>query len=440
MPHSAPDVLDTAIETFIFGYPLVLTELTRRARTNVAAATRDGKAPMNHFGHVAAAPGPAADGEADPEADTARSTLWYDLSREPLAIRVPDSGGRYYALWMRDMWTHLFAVAGTRNTGTATQIFVLTPPGWRGSAPAGAVVIQSPTLYGWIDVKVRVNGPGDLPNVQRFQRALSATPLSRWGNPYEVSSPAINASWETRTPPREMIASLTAVEFLTLFSILTRTSPPGAEDASLVARMARIGVTAGLGGSAAVGAPPARDVLESGWAEAQRRIAATSPDGELRNGWRRSATAADAADYLHRAAIAHGGLSPIPADDGIALTTGADAEGRSLSSDHRYVLRFAARELPPVRGFWSLTMYDDRRLLAANPADRYAIGDCDEPWLNADGSLDLYIQQNPPAPQASANWLPAPRRGPFSMTLRLYWPARDVIEGRWSPPLVRRID
>jgi len=432
---------DIAIDTCIYAYPLVLTELTRRLSTNVLSPTRDGKAPMNQFGHAAVViSGAAPDGEAVPEADTVRSTLWFDVSREPLAIRVPDSGGRYYALWMRDMWTHLFAVAGTRNTGTATQIFLVVPPGWRGAPPAGAVVVPTPTMQGWIDVKVRLNGSTDLPNVQRFQRALSGTPLSKWGNPYEMRGPTVNAGWDTRTPARDQIARLSAVDFLSLFSVLAGTNPPGAEDGAIVARMHRIGVVPGSfapGGGAALDA----DALDRAWREAQRRIAETSPDGELRDGWRRDATSseADTADYLHRAAIARGGLSPIPADDGISLTADADADGRSLSSDHRYVLRFAAHELPPVRGFWSLTMYDDRHLFAANAMDRYTIGDSDEPWLNADGSLDLFIQQSPPS-QSAANWLPAPRRGPFSMTLRLYWPARDVIEGRWRPPAVRRVN
>ena len=441
MPHSVPGCHDIAVETFIYGYPLVLTELTRRIRTNVPSPTRDGKAPMNQFGHLPAAPAAPADDSVAPEADTARSTLWYDVSREPLAIRVPDSGGRYYVLWMRDMWTHLFAVAGTRNTGTATQIFLLVPPGWRGTPPSGAIVIQSPTMYGWIDVKVRVNGTSDLPNVQRFQRALAGTPLSQWGNPYEMRAPAVNVSWDARTTPRDQIGRLSAGEFLSLFLRLTRTHPPGDEDAAIVARMARLGIVPG--GALVPGAETAQadDMFETAWREAQQRIASTAPDAGLRDGWRRDATATEivTADYLHRAAFARGGHSPIPADDSISLTADADADGRSLSSDNRYVLRFEARQLPPVRGFWSLTMYDDRHLFAANAMDRYAIGDCDEPWLNADGSLDLYIQQGPPAPQPEANWLPAPRKGPFSMTLRLYWPARDAIDGRWRPPAVRRV-
>jgi hypothetical protein len=439
MPRTDPDAHDIAVETFIYAYPLILSELSRRARTNVASPTRDGRAPMNQFGHVAVAPPP--EDPFPPEADTARSTLWYDVSREPLAIRVPDSGGRYYALWMRDMWTRLFAVAGTRNTGTATQIFVLVPPGWRGTPPAGAVVIQSPTMHGWIDVKVRVNGAADLPTIQRFQRALTGTPLSQWGNPYVMRGPMVNAAWDTRTPARDQLARLSAGDALSLFSKLTRVNPPGEEDAGVVVRMQRIGIVPGVYVAPDGGTSTDRAALESAWREAQERIATTATDAERRDGWRRDATAAefDVADYLHRAAIARGGLSPIPADDGISLTADADADGCSLSSDNRYVLRFEPRQLPPVRGFWSLTMYDDRHLFASNPVDRYAIGDSDEPWLNADGSLDLYIQQAPPGSESAANWLPAPRRGPFSMTLRLYWPARDVIEGRWRPPAVRRV-
>ena len=439
MPLTVPETHEIAVDAFIYAYPLVLTELARRTRTNVPSATRDGKAPVNQFGHVPAPAPPSADSAA-PEADTARSTLWYDVSGEPLAIRVPDSAGRYYALWMRDMWTYLFAVAGTRNTGTATQIFLLVPPGWRGTPPAGAVVIPSPTQHGSIDVKVRLHGASDLPNVQRFQRALSSTPLSQWGNPYEMRAPSVNAAWDTDGTPRDQIARLSATSFVSLFLRLTETHAPGDEDAAILKRMARIGIVPG-GGVADAGTPSIAEMLETAWLDAQHRIAATPPDGERRNGWRRGATSAemDAADYLRRAAVAREGLRPIPADDGIALTADADADGRSLSSDGRYVLRFEPRELPPVRGFWSLTMYDERHLFAANAMDRYVIGDSDAPWSNADGSLDLYIQQSPPAPQSASNWLPAPRRGPFSVTLRLYWPARDAIEGTWRPPALRRV-
>jgi hypothetical protein len=435
------DTQNTFVEAFLYGYPLVLTELTRRTRTNVAAPTRDGKAPMNQFGHTGFVSPPSLDETPAPDVDTVRSTIWYDVSREPLAVRIPDSGGRYYAMWMRDMWTRLFAVAGTRNTGTATQIFMIVPPRWRGTPAPGAVVIQSPTLHGCIDVKVHVNGAADLPSVQRFQRALSAVPLSKWGSPYEMRGPALNPSWDARIPPRDQAARLTSAEFLSLFAKLTRLHPPAAEDTAILARLERVGIVPGSYAATGTSSANHEALLERGWQEALRLIAATRPsDAGARNGWRMDATVTDfdAADYLHRAAIARDGLNPIPVDDGIALTADADADGRELSSDRQYVLHFDPSRLPPVRGFWSLTMYDHRHRLAANAMERYAIGDCDAPGLNADGSLDLFIQTHPPGERPS-NWLPAPLRGPFSMTLRLYWPAREAIEGRWGPPAVRRV-
>jgi hypothetical protein len=101
------------------------------------------------------------------------------------------------------------------------------------------------------------------------------------------------------------------------------------------------------------------------------------------------------------------------------------------------VLRFTKEQLPPVRAFWSLTMYDERQLFAANPINRYAIGDRDSLKFNADGSLDLYIQRESPGPGRESNWLPAPAKGAFTMNLRLYWPKPEVLDGTWSPPPVK---
>jgi hypothetical protein len=89
-----------------------------------------------------------------------------------------------------------------------------------------------------------------------------------------------------------------------------------------------------------------------------------------------------------------------------------------------------------VNAFWSLTMYDERQLFAANPIDRYAIGDRDKLTFNPDGSLDLYVQRESPGQDKESNWLPTPASGTFTMNLRLYWPKREVLEGVWVPPPV----
>jgi hypothetical protein len=98
-------------------------------------------------------------------------------------------------------------------------------------------------------------------------------------------------------------------------------------------------------------------------------------------------------------------------------------------------MHFAKDQLPPVRAFWSITMYNEDGYFVANPIDRFAIGDRDPLKFNADGSLDLYIQRSAPGGDRDSNWLPAPD-GKFNLTLRLYWPSEEILSGRWTPPAV----
>jgi hypothetical protein len=144
-------------------------------------------------------------------------------------------------------------------------------------------------------------------------------------------------------------------------------------------------------------------------------------------------------DYLRRATIAKFGLGANVVEDAIYPTAFVDAQGMPLDSAGRYTIRFDKGKAPPVRGFWSLTMYDKRQLFAANPINRYAIGDRSDLQYNADGSLDLYLQRESPGKDKERNWLPTPADGPFSLNLRLYWPQPEVAAGRWAPPPVRRV-
>jgi hypothetical protein len=116
----------------------------------------------------------------------------------------------------------------------------------------------------------------------------------------------------------------------------------------------------------------------------------------------------------------------------------ADAAGKPLTGDNNYVLHFDKDGLPPVYAFWSVTMYDAQGFQAANPINRFAIGDRDPLHYNPDGSLDLYLQHASPGPGEEANWLPAPQ-GPLGVTMRLYSPQAPVLNGSWAPPAVRQI-
>jgi hypothetical protein len=143
--------------------------------------------------------------------------------------------------------------------------------------------------------------------------------------------------------------------------------------------------------------------------------------------------------YLKRAIVALAGLGANQVDDAIYPLNVSDSDGRPVTADNTYILHFSRDELPPVGAFWSLTMYDAEGFQVANPLNRFAIGDRDPLKFNADGSLDLYIQNQNPGPDRETNWLPAPKRGQLALTLRLYAPKPQVANGHWAPPAIKRV-
>jgi hypothetical protein len=132
------------------------------------------------------------------------------------------------------------------------------------------------------------------------------------------------------------------------------------------------------------------------------------------------------------------GLGANPPEDAVSPLCLADADGRPLEGENDDVLHFERDELAPVDAFWSVTMYDAEGFQAANPLNRFAIGDRDDLGYNPDGSLDLHLQHASPGPAREPNRLPAPR-GPLGVTMRLYGPAQEALDGRWNPPAVRRV-
>ena len=143
--------------------------------------------------------------------------------------------------------------------------------------------------------------------------------------------------------------------------------------------------------------------------------------------------------YLKRAVLAQIGLGANQVEDAIYPMNVADADGQPVDGNNDYVIHFSKAELPPVDAFWSITMYDAEGYQVANPLNRFAIGDRDPLKYNADGSLDIYMQNGSPGADKESNWLPAPR-GRLGITMRLYAPRPEVADGRWVPPPVRRVN
>lgn len=446
VPTTAPrlrpgEAKDIAIDAYVYAYPLVLMELTRRVFTNAEAASSEtGRAPMNAFLHMRRFPDATFTEVVRPNADTLYSSLWFDVTREPLVIHVPSSAGRYYLLPMLDMWTDVFASPGKRTTGTDAATFVLSAPGWEGSIPSGAAKIEAPTPIGWIIGCTQTNGKDDYEAVHRFQDGMKAAPLSIWDTEASPPRGRRDPSLDESAPP-DQVAKLSGAAFFTLFFELLRAIPPHANDYPILERIERLGIRPGRALDLAKLSPIAREALEAAPAAGLPKVVAYAEHAsQIVNGWQmvRTPIGTYGTDYLKRALIALMGLGANVVEDALYPMAMVDADGRPLDSGARYFLRFRPEQIPPVRGFWSLTMYDERQLFAANPIDRYAIGDRDRLKLEDDGSLILHLQRSSPGPERESNWLPTPERGSFSLNLRLYWPEPRALDGSWQPPPVER--
>ncbi|NEV80528.1 DUF1254 domain-containing protein, partial [Rhodopseudomonas sp. BR0C11] len=230
-PVSDEEALSLGIDAYLYFYPLVTMDLTRKQSTNVEAGKEFGKGPMNSFVSVPAYPPADFKTVVRPNFDTLYSIAWLDLSREPMVVTAPDTNGRYYLLPMLDMWTDVFASPGWRTTGTQAQKFLVTAPGWSGTVPSGMQRIEAPTPIIWIIGRTKTDGPADYAAVHQIQAGYTATPLSQWGKP-PVPAPAFvpDPAIDMKTPPKQQADSMPAGQFFAYAAELLKQNPPHITD------------------------------------------------------------------------------------------------------------------------------------------------------------------------------------------------------------------
>jgi hypothetical protein len=430
---------DVGINAYIYLYPLVTMDLTRKQAVNIEPGKRPGFGPMNTFSHIREFPPADFKTVVRPNFDTLYSSAWLDLTGGPVVVSAgADPDGRYYELPMYDMWTDVFAVPGQRTTGTEAGNWAVTPPGWQGGLPDGVDRIDSPTPYVWIIGRTQTNGPGDYPTVHKIQDTFLVTPLAHWGGQAPPVTATIDPAVDMETPPLDQVNSMSAEEFFDYGLGLMTLQPPHLTDWSLIAQMRRLGLVAGA--RFADLDPAIQSALHDVPAAALQAMQQAFPRiAKVVNGWQMNIDTMGVYGnfYVKRAIVTMVGLGANSAEDAVYPILMADADGRPLTGNNDYVLHFDQDGLPPVHAFWSVTMYDAEGFQAANSLNRFAIGDRDPLQYSADGSLDLYIQHTSPGPDKETNWLPAPN-GPLGITLRLYSPKASVLNGTWTPPVVRR--
>ncbi|MCL4504274.1 MAG: DUF1254 domain-containing protein [Deltaproteobacteria bacterium] len=438
--QTSADLEKIAADAYVFGYPLVLMETTKKVLTNTEKPALKA-APLNQFAHIATFPRPEDKEVVRPNVDTLYSFAWLDLSRQPVILHLPEMKGRYYLMQMMDAWSNVFASIGARTTGEQEGNFAIVGPKWRGGLPAGVKKVQSPTNSVWILGRTLTRGPADYTAVHIIQGQYTLTPLSAWGKPYSPPPGKVDPAVDMQTPPVKQVAQMDAMTFFKPLAASMKMDPPAAADFPTLKKLAILKLVSGKDFPAKL-KPAVAQALEAGVKQGQQRVEAKAMQiGIMKNGWQipQPPMGAYCTDYEQRAAVALFGLGANLRKDAVYPTSYWDQEGKQLNGKQRYVLHFDKEQLPPVKAFWSLTMYDKDTFLAANPINRFALGDRDPLKYNPDGSLDLYIQNQSPGAEKEANWLPAPADD-FNVTLRLYWPKQSVLEGAWVPLPLKRVE
>ncbi|MGA9882860.1 MAG: DUF1254 domain-containing protein, partial [Candidatus Acidiferrales bacterium] len=396
----------------------------------------------NRLIHVAAFPDASFRMIVRPNADTLYTNAWIDVSKEPMLLHVPDSGGRFYLLQFMDAWTETFANPGKRTTGTGEAWFAIIGPGWSGHLPEHVIRLDAPTNQVWLLGRTQTNGASDYDNVHAFQHGMLLMPLGAFPGTPQMSGENIPPSRAAAgVPPPDRIKAMEPTAFFAAFPEQMRANPPHAADAPMVHDLALIGLVPGQNFDASRLTPEQLAALNKGVYAAVARIEKfVGSAGSFKPGWTsfQGTIGRYGTNYMARAVTARIAVGANPAEDAVYVSSSADATGQPLSGSTHYRMHFDASGLPPVLAFWSVTAYDKDGYFIANRINRYAIGDRDQLKFSPDGSLDLYVQGQDPGRDRQSNWLPT-GDGAFNLTFRLYWPKPAILNGSWHPPALERV-
>jgi hypothetical protein len=302
----------------------------------------------------------------------------------------------------------------------------------------------------WLLGRIYCTGtPEDYAAVHALQDHMSVVPLSSYGKPYSPPPGTVDSSLDTKTAVRDQINAMDGASYFKHFAELLKTNPPSADDAAMVAKLAKIGIVPGQDFDVSKLDPSTADGIAKAPKPAQDKIAAwmkeslVAGDAKLENGWTfTTKTGLYGTNYLQRALITWFGLGANRPEDAVYPTSEGPDIVQKYSGANKYVLHFDKGQTPPVDGFWSVTMYNAQYFFVDNPLNRYNVSQRNKFIMNADGSTDIYIQADSPGKAKEANWLPSPKDD-FVLMMRLYWPRTtdpSILNGSWKPPQVKKVE
>lgn len=457
------DIFDTAQQAYVYGYPLMLMEYTKRA------LLRQPGGQINRFLHSHSRPDPSDTAVVRPNEDTFYSVAFLDLSDGPQILNVPEIRDRYFLLQLLDGWSNSIPGSpGTANTGTDAQSFAIVGPGYKGTVRGVSRTYRLQTNLVWILGRTRIKkGKQDHLEAIRTQRGYCLRSLADFQNgdlsncersvsPIDVGKGLLSLLQPGIPSPPEIVENMQMGRFLKELATLMAKNPAYPADAALLARFEDV-----LGFVPGERYTPSLSLLatiKSAREEALRsmRTYTVNSLGQQNAGW--SLVLRDigeyADDYLRRAAVALVGFGANLPKDGIYPTSFTDNRGQPLLGNQRYRLRFADNNNPPVvtrfDGFWSVSLYDKIGYFIENPEERYAVHSWElEPDIDRD--VDIYIGCDDRGAfdddglSADDFWLPAATADTITLTMRIYAPQDAALPPKggaeddlpaWTPPAI----
>jgi hypothetical protein len=433
-----------ARDAYFWAWPMVNVYSRRLAFTNVKEIAISGPvpvAPLNRLGMLTDYVEPEERLVACPNQDVVYGVGSLALDLSPVVIQVPDFGSRFWVYQVVDLRTDSFVNLG-KMYGTTPGFYLLVGPNWRGDLPTGITkVFRSPTNTGFVAPRVfQDDTPEDKGAIQSVIQQIMMYPLSEydgtmkrmdWSKLPKVPSVS-SGDEETKWVVPEKF-------FEELPSVFADAPPlPGEE-----ARYAQVEAVL----QAAKNDPQLKQAMTAAAGEADVEL--VKPLFEFHNYGQQlphhwstiSNEAAFGTDYFTRTAVAKSNIFVNSPNETKYYYQDLDLTGARLNGANRYTMTFPKDQTPSVDGFWSLTLYNEHHFFAPNDLKRYSLGTKNRTLeLNADGSLTIYVQADPPPAAQRSNWLPAPKGADFSLFIRAYWPKPAIIDGRWTPPAVQRVN
>jgi hypothetical protein len=332
-----------------------------------------------------------------------------------------------------DMWTNDFASIGSRTFGTEAGNFMITGPNWTGETPAGVKeTFKCPTRFAWILVQISCSNPEEYPEIHALQDGLILTPLSFWGKPYTPpTNVTVNPDVDTTATPFDQLRLMDGVTFFKRLAIAMKDNPATGADDKMVKMLHKLGVEPGKELDPSTLSPAVIKGMNKAALEIFSLLGTAQYEMKAVNGWILALNMGKYKDdYNTRAFIAYAGLGALTSDDAVYPSAFVDGDGNVLNAANNYRMHFEKDGLfPSQSGVWSISAYREN-FYVRNPIERYGILSSMPLKYNADGTLDIYIQAKSPGAEKEVNWLPIPPSGPFNISIRVYQPKKEIMDGR----------